>query len=426
MLKDFILTPDKVLTEGIARNENEAFTDILHESSQELKTFISAFLQENPAWQQNWALGTVDDKQYFKTASQWIKSANVNGAKYSGSPVLTTIALMSNTKTLIKQNPSVVGASSPTQVKGVVTVPSVAVIKSSAAGAETPLDMSDAYAEKVTFDQIQNILVNGSKGPLQQMALMKESITDLFSMGNLGETMVVIWGRGGIGKTRTLKDTMEELGLSQGEHYIFIPQSLNRTSEGGLQKWIIDNAQKDFLVINDNDAIFKGANMNTWKQVLEHDPKWGRHLQVEYPPGRPKKPEEPEAGDYEINCKFIWLSNVNPDQWIEDPSGSMKSRYLSVEYNFTDEEVMEVIADSLGDLYSEYNDILTPDDKAQIFNIFYKTALKRKTQGREQTIWISFRAFNDTLEKWIFNKSKGVSFEQFKQKYLNAKLNITG
>jgi hypothetical protein len=117
---------------------------------------------------------------------------------------------------------------------------------------------------------------------------------------------------------------------------------------------------------------------------------------------------------------------VNPDQWLEDPTGAMKSRYISVEYNFTDEEVMEIIANSLGDLYSEYNDILTPDDKAQIFNIFYKTALKRKTQGKDRTIWISFRAFNDTLEKWIFNKSRGVSFETFKQKYLNAKLNITG
>jgi hypothetical protein len=426
MLKDFILTHDKVLTEGSARNEEAAFAHILYEDSQELKTFIAAFLQENPAWQQNWASGTVDDKQFFKTASQWIKQSNVNGAKYSGNPVLTTIALMSNTKALIKMNPSIVGASSSTQVKGVVTVPSVAVTKASKAGTEAPIDMSDAYAEKVTFDQIQNILVNGSKGPLHQMALMKESISDLFAMGDLGETMVVIWGRGGIGKTRTLKDTMEELGLSQGEHYVFIPQTLNRVSEGGLQKWIIDNAKKDFLVINDNDAIFKEGTMNTWKQVLEHDPKWGRHLQIEYPPGRKRSPDEPEAGDYEINCKFIWLSNANPDDWLDDPSGAMKSRYISVEYNFTDEEVMEIIGNSLSDLYSEYNDILTPDDKAQIFNIFYKTALKRKVQGKDRTMWISFRAFNDTLEKWIFNKSRGVSFEQFKQKYLNAKLNITG
>lgn len=426
MLKDFVMTPDKVLTESIALCEDDAFHHILHEDSAELKTFLTAFLQENPAWQQNWAAGTVDDKQYFKTASQWIKQASINGSKYSGKPVLTTIALVSNTKSLIKANPTVIGASSPNQAKGIVTVPSVAVVKSSKAGAEAPLDMSDAYAEKVTFDQIQKVLMNSSKGPLQQMALMKESISDLFAMGNLGETMVVIWGRGGIGKTRTLKDTMEELGLSQGEHYVFIPQTLNGAREGSLQKWIIDNANKDFLVINDNDAIFKEGTMNTWKQVLEHDPKWGRHLQVEYPPGRTKSSDEPEPGDYEINCKFVWLSNVDPDTWFNDPSGAMKSRYISVEYNFTDEEVMEIIGDRLADLYPEYNDILTPDDKAQIFNIFYKTALKRKIQGKERTMFISFRAFNDTLEKWIFNKSKGVSFEQFKQKYLNAKLNITG
>jgi hypothetical protein len=426
MLKDFILTPDKVLTEGLAPNEESAFANILREDSRELKTFIAAFLQENPAWQQNWASGTVDDKQYFKASSQWIKQAAVSGTKYSGNPVLTTIALVSNTKSLIKSNPQVIGVSSATQAKGVITVPSVAVTKSSAAGMETPVDMSDAYAEKVTFDQIQNILVNSPKGPLQQMALMKESISDLFEMGDLGETMVVIWGRGGIGKTYTFLETMEELGLSENEHWIDIPPSLNRVSPGGLQKFIIEHADKDFLRINDNDDIFKPQFMNTWKQVLEHDHKHGRKLRIAYVPGTVRDKDAPQEGTYDINCKFVWLSNVDPDLWIEDPSGAMKSRYISVEYDFTDTEVMEIIADRLGDLYSEYNDILTPDDKAQIFNIFYKTALKRKTQGKERTIWISFRQFNDTLEKWVFNKRRGVSFETFKQKYLNAKLNIAG
>ncbi|MDR3341740.1 MAG: hypothetical protein LBT14_02940 [Treponema sp.] len=64
--------------------------------------------------------------------------------------------------------------------------------------------------------------------------------------------------------------------------------------------------------------------------------------------------------------KFVWLSNVNPDQWLDDPSGAMKSRYVSVEYNFTDEEVMGIIADSLDGLYPEFNDVITPDDKARI------------------------------------------------------------
>jgi hypothetical protein len=63
MLKDFILTPDKVITEGLAGNEEAAFANILYEDSQELKTFIAAFLQENPAWQQNWASGTKLDPQ---------------------------------------------------------------------------------------------------------------------------------------------------------------------------------------------------------------------------------------------------------------------------------------------------------------------------------------------------------------------------
>jgi hypothetical protein len=121
----------------------------------------------------------------------------------------------------------------------------------------------------------------------------------------------------------------------------------------------------------------------------------------------------------------VWLSNVNPDQWLDDPSGAMKSRYISVEYNFTDEEVMGIIAESLEGLYPEFNDVITLDDKAKIFNLFWKAALKRKTLGQERTAYVSFRAFNDVLEKWWFNKAKGVSFDAFVQKYLNAKLNVT-
>jgi ribosomal protein L30/L7E len=423
-LKDFILSPEHNLTEHIALDEDAAYRGILHENSDELKVFIAAFLEQDPGWQKNWASGTVDPQQYFKTVGPWIKSNQVNGAKYSGDPVLTTIAVTSNTKSLIKKNPAVLGANAGA-ARAAQIVPSVAVVKSSVAGAETPIDLSDAYDEKVTFDQIQAAMVNNKKGPLAQMAAMKESIGDLFEQGDYGETMVVIWGRGGIGKTRTLKDTMEELGLSQGEHYVFIPQTLNRVSEGGLQKWIIDNAKKEFLVINDNDNVFKEGNMNTWKQVLEHDPKWGRHLQIEYPPGRAKQADEPEPGDYEIKCKFVWLSNVNPDQWLNDPSGAMKSRYISVEYNFTDEEVMGIIADSLDGLYPEFEDVITQDDKAKIFNLFWKAALKRKALGQERTSYVSFRAFNDALEKWWFNKAKGVSFDAFAQKYLNAKLNAT-
>jgi len=421
-LKDFILTPDQVLTERITMDEDSAYWNILHESSDELKTFIAAFLAQDAGWQKIWSTGNVDPGQYFKAIAPWIKSNQVDGAKYSGNPVLTATSVVANTKTLIKKDPSVIGGNTGT-AKAAQAVPSVAVVKSSTAGTETPVDLSDAYAEKITFDQIQTAMTNNKKGPLAQMAAMKESISDLFEQGDYGETMAVIWGRGGIGKTRTLKDTMEELGLSQGEHYVFIPQSLNAVREGSLQKWIIDNAKKEFLVINDNDNVFKAQNMNTWKQVLEHDPKWGRHLQIEYPPGRKRDPEEPEAGDYEINCKVVWLSNVNPDQWLNDPSGAMKSRYISIEYNFTDEEVMAIIAENLEGLYPEFSDIITLDDKARIFNLFWKAALKRKTIGQERTAYVSFRAFNDALEKWWFNKAKGLSFEAFVQKYLNAKLN---
>jgi hypothetical protein len=425
MLKDFVLTPDKVLTEGLARNEESAFANILYEDSQELKTFISAFLQENPAWQQNWASGTVDDKQYFKTASQWIKQANVNGAKYSGNPVLTTIALMSNTKALIKLNPSIVGVSSPTQVKGIVTVPSVSVIKSSAAGVETLVDLSDVYDDKVTFDQIKAQLVNDQKGPLAQMSLMRETIVELIEDGEYGDVMMaVIWGRGGIGKTYTFEETMDSMGLSKGEHWMVLDKRIATASEGGLQAWLIVNADKDIILIDDNDSMFKTKFINTWKNALNPNVK-GRTLDVSYLPGHKLQGDEPAAGEYPIKFKVVWLSNYNPKTTIEDSSGAMSRRYISLEYNFTDVEVMAIVADHFESLYPQFNDTVTPEEKARIFYLFWKASQKRQSKNIKVTDLVSFGQFDAALKKWFLKKARGVNFDTFAKTYLSSVLNVT-
>ena len=429
-LKDFILTPDKVFTESVliengkvTLNEDDVFRYILHEDSDELKMFISAFLAQDAGWQKTWATGAVDPAQYFKAVSPWIKSNQVNGVKYSGNPVLTAIAVVSNTKSLIKRDPSVLGANA-SMAKAAQTVPSVAVIKSTKAGTETPIDLSDVYDEKITFNQIQVAMLTTKDGPMTQIADMKASIRKLFMMGDYGKTMVVIWGRGGIGKTRSLKDTLEELGLSEGEHYIIGGATLNGISEGGLQKWIIENAKKEFIIVDDNDNLFKGKFLNIWKNVLQHDPKWGRQLTIAYPPGRRKEADEPDEGVYEIKCKVIWLSNVNPENFIDDASGAMRSRYIPAKYDFTDVEVMAVISEHLEGLYPEFNDVITPDDKARIFNLFWKASLKRSTNGQEKSSYVSFRAFNDAIEAWWFDKASGVSFDTFFRQYLSKELNV--
>jgi hypothetical protein len=238
------------------------------------------------------------------------------------------------------------------------------------------------------------------------------------------EQMLVIWGRGGTGKTFTVEQTFEDMGWSFGEQYATIDADFNLASAGTLQKFFVENADKEIILVDDNDEMFsRPAFKNVWKKALATSPR-GRFLIISKEDKANK--DAPPIGKYPIQFKVIWLSNVDPKTVFNDPSGALESRYFSINYNFTDEELMLLIGDGLGNLYAEYEDILTKDEKAKIYYIFYQISQKRALQGQSITKYVSFRQFNQALSRWMQMKEDGISFATFVQDYLNTKINEAG
>jgi hypothetical protein len=236
--------------------------------------------------------------------------------------------------------------------------------------------------------------------------------------------MVVVWGRGGTGKTFAVEQILDDMGYSYGEHYATIDADFNLASAGTLQKFFITNADKEIILVDDNDEIFKReAFKNVWKHALQTSPK-GRFMNISKENQTDKN--APPPGRYPVSFRVIWLSNVDPDTVFNDASGAMTSRYHSIDYNFSDKDVLLLVGSGLADLYSEYSDILTPDEKAKIFYYFYQRSAKAAAKGQPITKYVSFRQFNQALSNWIQAKEDGESFSTFVSRYLNTKLNTTG
>jgi hypothetical protein len=425
-LIDFIKTPEATLTEG--KDLTDENGNSLRENADELKAFIAAFLLANPIWQNAWKNKSVDPKQYFDAAKVWIRGNQVNGAKYSNNPVLTTGMVNNNTATLIKQNPAVLGTGTSPSIanQAANSVPLASTVKTTQAGTESPIDMTDAYDEAITFNKLSSLITGDPSGPLAKRSQINSAIQSLIKARTTMEVeqMLVIWGRGGTGKTFTVEQTFEDMGWSYGEQYATIDADFNLASAGTLQKFFIENADKEIILVDDNDEVFsRPAFKNVWKKALATSPR-GRFLIISKEDKANK--DTPPIGKYPIQFKVIWLSNADPKTIFNDPSGALESRYFSINYNFTDEELILLIGDGLGSLYAEYEDILTKDEKAKIYYIFYQISQKRALQGQPITKYVSFRQFNQALSRWMQMKEDGMSFADFVQNYLNTKINATG
>lgn len=420
MLKDFILAPEKALAEGI-ENEDESYTpllqeSVLNESSDELKMFIKDFLLKNPSWQNIWASGNnVDPKQYFDEIKAWIKANTVNGAKYSNKPVLTTAGIMNNTKTLIKKDPSALGnlAGSASNAQ---KAPSTTTLKGVP---ETIVDVSDIYEEKITFDQIQTAMVNLKKGPLAQYQEFVSSLKELLIPFN-DTHMLIVWGKAGIGKTYTFEEIMQEMGVSKGDGWVEISDSFNRSSPSAFSNWIASKGQNGIIfLIDDNEKLFGGGRYNTWKRLVNNT--FNRSVRVEYPLSHKLIGDELPTGDYPVDCKFVVLSNKEPTAFFAAGAGddaslddikAMVGRVNAIPYNFTDEETMAFISEKMKNIdLNGGEDYITDDDKARIFNLMWKGALKRKAQGIERTGLVSFRIFSRALRSLAIKKATGKTFD---------------
>lgn len=415
-LKDFVATPEQCLTENVVTNGYDASLR-LNENTQENVEWTAEFIASDPLWQQAWASGNVDEKQYHKAFMTWVKA---QGRTFSGARGPTKLEVMNATKKGLKGGTKSVAAQvgmSPqaaAQVaQGAASVPSVAVAPSSAGGPQVEFDVSDIASEKITFDQIQQAMGNDAKGPLTAIQDMHDEIVVLH-MSDHGKLMLWFWGKGGIGKSFTLENTMLELGLMLGSGWVKLEKgSKECESPGALKNWLIkqSNAGVTFIVVDDNDPVMKRpTNLDIWKQVT--DPKPHRELYVTSDDTKDKK-NGLKAGSYPFNCKFIVLSNTRPSQLLDDPQGAMFSRLKPVQFEFTEQQVLAYIATFLKGMPEQYCNEVTEEEMATIFNMYWKASLFNKQHGLTKRSFVSFRDFNTAVGSWWDQKVAGFKFDSW-------------
>lgn len=427
-LKDFIAAPEMCITEGAGvRGWGAARLD---ESKKETLAWTAEFLAGDARWQQAWAAGSVDEKQYAKDFKAWVKA---QGRDFTGARGPTTEEIVNCTKDGLAGGARSVAAQSgvPPQsaarmAAGAAKVPSSTTAPAAAAGQETRIDLSDVYDEKVTYDQIVAAMENDKRGPLVQIRMYKQYLENMIRRGQ-GDPMLIVWGKGGIGKTKTLMDTLDENGEVHGVSWEKITgQSKLCRSPGAFMSWVAKHCCPDlcpvaplrFVVIDDNDAILKRADFtNVWKNVTAGD-----KLVVADDDDKDRD-KDILPGEYDIGAKFIVLTNLSPAQLFPgDTEGAMSSRYTDVAFDFTNAEIVAYISTHLKDIYPG----IDMDDKVRIFNLMWKRSQRLAALGQtSKSKGIDFRSFNSVLRNWEMSKLCGDSFAAWFTMYFSKKMNVS-
>tara|TARA_R110000824_G_scaffold201667_2_gene385751 strand:- start:4753 stop:5712 length:960 start_codon:yes stop_codon:yes gene_type:complete len=153
----------------------------------------------------------------------------------------------------------------------------------------------------------------------------------------------LITGLGGIGKTYTVLNTLESLGMVEGIDYIMIK---GKATPGGLYETLATH-QNQLIVFDDCDSIFrvedsrnilKGALDSYSKRIIN----W-----------RSSKGDLPDQIEFEGS--IIFVSNINADT-LDDP---LKSRTMVVDLQMTRPE----ICDRIEQIMENIDENLSMDEK---------------------------------------------------------------
>jgi len=134
----------------------------------------------------------------------------------------------------------------------------------------------------------------------QAFQIMKELVVCVAKKHSNG---LVICGPGGVGKSFTVLEAVDEAGLEEGVDYLRIP---GYATPVGLYNTLFENKEK-LIIFDDCDSIFKDmTGLNILKSVLDTLPR----RQVSWKTSSNKVLVE----DFVFNGQIIFISNMNPDK----------------------------------------------------------------------------------------------------------------
>jgi len=319
-----------------------------------------SWLEDNPAYLQQIQNETFSYQNMIPVFLSYIRD------KYGSAKSKITIgALQYNIKEALKEGNFGVNAGN---------VPSISVQKGVA-------------NEKIALDPDLQTLYNEAVNPPPKQILdeMEEDVR-LIAQGSPVKPGLLIYGKPGTGKTQTVERVLKEEGVK--------PKKFDTPLTGytGFLNALFQNKSGEVLLFDDNDSLFKDEqNINMLKKVLDMKPV--RHINI----SKPTKVHGTKIvidENFEFDSKIIFISNQTKMQ------PALLSRLAGVTYaiNFSKEEMLELIKDSLYDMYAEIPDI-TDVMREEVFE-FCEKALPAFND-------IDYRAFNYVLTFRLASEKAG-------------------
>jgi hypothetical protein len=376
----------------------EAFSESFHLTEETVKEVFGLYAAKNPAIITSIASGGFDDSDMFAKLKIFMSQEKIKTP-----PGFAKGTLANTIKSYLKavaagkiSNNSIPPTQAATAAK---QIPAAEIADGKIEGPSVVdanlFDVLDpALATKVN-DLIASVnRPDGAFGIIRQF----ETQIRIATARNVGARLVVACGRAGTGKTFTVTNFLEYgegMGFSIGSGYVK-GDSIKFIDEDDVKGFFCLNASIPIIVFDDADQLFISRSagvQNIMKHVLDPDRK-NRVLSISK--DKSAKTGGLPAGDYVIDSKLIWCTNLQP--------GALNSAILdrmmqpANVFNFTDQEILDLVKSKLDNVYDEFPG-LSQEEILDVFMFFQSIVnhVSKKNGYTGEIEGISFRNFKATL-----------------------------
>jgi len=182
---------------------------------------------------------------------------------------------------------------------------------------------------------------------------MKECVKKMLNVPKYSTVGVCAWGRGGTGKSETIKQIVKQQGLVNGLGYVWITGKFDGSDD--LRSTFYNNRYIPLVVLDDCDNMFKSEMSNIMKGVLEDSKIYITSKNNKIVDNDTGEAVEPSKTGYELESHFIFLTNKDPS--LISPDGAIKSRLKIYDFNFDDQQLLKVMRDCIETAFPELDEI---------------------------------------------------------------------
>ena len=198
-------------------------------------------------------------------------------------------------------------------------------------------------------------------------AQLEDLVTVTSMVINGAAYSMFVAGRGGVGKTHNVEQTLHDHGLKDGDGYFKMTGS---ASASGIYRTLYDNRKGIVLfddcdsALNDQEARNLIKNATDTKKIRKIG--WGKRVSWVYDPAL--EPDREDDGEnypsyFNFEGKVIFISNLNLQKL--DPDGALRTRSFVVNIDPSDLEVMEFMAKIIDKVPLEEGLVLTHDERME-------------------------------------------------------------